>query len=163
MRTLMTLGVLAAICAALAFASVSAAAQPVLKVIDVDKDVTDVQDDVNPCTGSPAVNTSVGRFTFHVLVFADGTLHVMMTTHGDLLIDSLDPAEADFTGHWTDAMTFDGTNGSAVGTFAFTPVVKGTDGSHAVSHFMGHTTVNANGDVAVDLARAGGRSDCKNT
>jgi hypothetical protein len=160
MRTVMT--VVASTCVALALASTSSATPPVLKVIDVDKNVADVQDDVNPCTGNPAVNSSVGRFTFHIVVVADGTMRVMLTTHGDLLIDSLDPAEADFTGHWTDASTFNGTNGSAVGTFAFTPVLKGTDGSHVMSHFMGHTTVTANGDVTVDLSRAVSHDKCQN-
>jgi len=154
-----TLVVLAAI-AALALAGSSAAAPPVVNVVNVQKDVTDTQPDVNPCTGNPASTSSVGRLTVKITKLADGTIHVLFTMHGDLSVDSVDPAEADYTGYWTESNTFNGANGSATGSFTFTPHVDGTDGSRLRYHYNGHMTVTANGDVTVELDRAVQHVDC---
>jgi hypothetical protein len=156
-----TLYVLTAI-AALAFASAAGAEPPVVNVVNVQKDVTDVQQETNPCTGNPTLVTSVGRFTSRITVFADGTMRVLFTMHGDLAVDSIDPAEADYTGSWTESSSFNGTNGSATSSFTFTPHLNGTDGSKLRYHYTGHMTVTANGDVSVDLFHTVANTDCLN-
>ena len=60
--------------------------------------------------------------TIHLTVFADGTMHVSMAFHTYFLVDTIDPAEVDHSGHESDTFTFEGTNGAATTTATFTPV-----------------------------------------
>jgi len=134
--------------------TVSAAGPLVINETTVTRNNTSVQPDTNPCTGAPAINSSSGQMTFHITLFADGTIHVTVAIHSDFLIDTIDPAGVDFSGHETDGgLSFEGTNGVATGTGYFTPVVTGTDGTRLVGHEVGHFTVTANGDVTVSFDR----------
>ena len=146
--------------AALALVGSGAAAPPVSSVVTVQKDVAGVEHETNPCTGGPTVVHSVGRFTFKLTVFADGTMQVHFDMHGTLDVDSVDPADEDFTGHWTESSTFRGTNGSATQTFTFSPHLDGTDGSRIREHYDAHMTVTEAGDVTVDLFHAVEHVDC---
>lgn len=129
----------------------SAGSSPIVNDTFVSKTLSGVDPDVNPCTGSPAINYSVGRATFHIVAFEDGTVHVVLAIHSDFLVDTIDPAGVDFSGHETDTLSLDGTNGAATTTVTFTPVLTGTDGTRIVGHETGHFTANANGDVTVSF------------
>jgi len=131
----------------------SAGGPPVINETTVTRNNTSVQPDTNPCTGAPAINSSSGQMTSHITLFADGTIHVTVAIHSDFLIDTIDPAGVDFSGHETDGVSFEGTNGAATGTGYFTPVVTGTDGTRLVGHEVAHFTVTANGDVTVSFDR----------
>jgi len=129
----------------------SAAGPPVINETTVTRNNTSVQPNANPCTGAPAINSSSGQMTSHITLFADGTIHTTVAIHSDFLIDTIDPAGVDFSGHEADTASFSGTNGAATGTMTFTPVVTGTDGTRLVGHEVGHFTVTANGDVTVSF------------
>ena len=76
-----------------------------------------------------------------------------MKFHTDFLVDTIDPAEVDYSGHETDTFDFEGTNGAATTAMTFTPVLTGTDGTHLVGHEVGHFTVTAGGEVTVSFDR----------
>ncbi len=140
----------------LALASTAAADAPIIDETTVLKRTGPggSQPDTNPCTGSPAIDyDGAGRGTFHRTVFADGTMHVVASIHTDFLIDTIDPAEVDYSGHETDTFSFNGTNGAATTAWTFTPLLTGTDGTHLVAHLVGHITVTAGGDVTVSFER----------
>jgi hypothetical protein len=140
--------------AVLAVTGSAAADPPIVNDTITFKHGPSSQPDTNPCTGSPAVDYDLeGRGTVHRTVFADGTIHVSMSFHTDFLIDTIDPAEVDYSGHETDTFSFEGTNGAAKTSVTFTPVVTGTDGTHLVAHEVGHFTATANGDVTVSFDR----------
>jgi hypothetical protein len=140
--------------AMLAVAGTATADTPIVDQTIVFKNGGGSQPDTNPCTGSPAIDYDlVGRGTIHLTVFADGTMHVIMSFHTDFLVDTIDPAEVDYSGHETDTFDFNGTNGAATTTGTFTPVTTGTDGTHLVGHAIAHITVTANGDVTVSFDR----------
>jgi len=150
-RLVVLLGVMLATMAVAGTASASG--PPIILDTTVTRDITSVQPDTNPCTGAPAINSATGQMTSHITVFADGTIHVTVAIHSDFLIDTIDPAGVDFSGHEADGMSFEGTNGAATGTGHFTPIVTGTDGTRLVGHAVGHFTVTANGDVTVSFDR----------
>jgi len=138
----------------LALASTAPAEIPIVNDTIVFKAGPGSQPDTNPCTGSPAIDYNLeGRGTIHRTVFADGTIHVLMSFHTDFLVDTIDPAEVDYSGHETDTFSFQGTNGAATTAVTFTPVTTGTDGSHLVGHEVGHFTVTAAGNVTVSFDR----------
>jgi hypothetical protein len=138
----------------LALASTATAEIPIVNDTIVFKAGPGSQPDTNPCTGSPAIDYNLeGRGTIHRTVFADGTIHVLMSFHTDFLVDTIDPAEVDYSGHETDTFSFQGTNGAATTANTFTPVTTGTDGSHLVGHEVGHFTVTAAGNVTVSFDR----------
>jgi hypothetical protein len=152
MRKLMTLGFLMAGFAALMLVGTAAAGEsPIVNDTTVSKSLSGVDLDANPCTGSPAINYHSGRATFHTTAFADGTVHVTVVFHMDFLVDTIDPAGVDFSGHETDTFSFDGTNGAATLAVTFTPILAGTDGTRLVGHETGHVTVTADGVVAVSF------------
>ena len=137
----------------LALAGTATADTPIVNTI-VFKNGPGSQPDTNPCTGSPAIDYNIaGRGTIHRTVFADGTIHVDMSFHTDFLVDTIDPAEVDYSGHETDTFSFQGTNGAATTAVTFTPVTTGTDGTHLVGHEVGHFTVTATGEVTVSFDR----------
>jgi hypothetical protein len=145
----------------LAVAGAATADPPIVDSTTVFKNGGSSQPDTNPCTGSPAIDYNLaGRGTVHVTEFADGTTHVTMSFHTGFLIDTIDPAEVDFSGHETDTFTFEGANGAATTAVTFTPVLTGTDGTHLVAHEVGHLTVTANGDVTVSFDRFTGFRGC---
>jgi hypothetical protein len=145
----------------LAVAGAATAEPPIVDSTTVFKNGGGSQPDTNPCTGSPAIDYNLaGRGTVHVSEFADGTTHVSMSFHTDFLIDTIDPAEVDYSGHETDTFAFEGTNGAATTAVTFTPVLTGTDGTHLVAHEVGHFTVTANGDVTVSFDRFTGFRGC---
>jgi len=147
--------------AALALAGTAAGSgRPVVNDTTVTKDVSDTYLDVNPCTGGPAIWTSVAHGVFHVTAFADGTVHVRATFNSRFTVDTIDPSEADFSGHAEDGFSFSGDGGTAVGTSTFTPILKGTDGSKLMFHYTLHFTANASGDVTVEFDRATSRVTC---
>jgi hypothetical protein len=80
-------------------------------------------------------------------------MQVTVVFHTDFLIDTIDPAEVDHSGHETDTFSFDGTDGAATQSVTFTPILTGTDGTRLVAHETGHFTANANGVVAVSFDR----------
>jgi len=131
----------------------SAAGPPVINETTVTRNNTSVQPDANPCTGAPAINSSSGQMTSHITLFADGTIHVIVAIHSDFLIDTIDPAGVDYSGHEADTSSFSGTNGVATGSMTFTFLNTGTDGTHLVGHEVAHFTVTANGDVTVSFDR----------
>jgi hypothetical protein len=146
--------VLVASVAMLAIASTATADTPIVDKTIVFKNGGGSQPDTNPCTGSPAIDYDIaGRGTIHLTVFANGTIHVDMSFHTDFLVDTIDPAEVDYSGHETDTFSFQGTNGAATTAVTFTPVTTGTDGSHLVAHEVGHFTVTAAGNVTVSFDR----------
>lgn len=148
--------------ATLAVAGTATADPPTVNSTTVFKNGGSSQPDTNPCTGSPAIDYNLaGRGTVHLVVFADGTTHVNMSFHTDFLIDTIDPAEVDYSGHETDTFAFEGTNGAATTAVTFTPVLTGTDGTHLVAHEVGHFTVTANGDVTVSFDRFTGFRGCR--
>jgi hypothetical protein len=151
MRKLVVLALLAvAITAVVAIPAV--AEPPVVDKTIVFKGVTDSQPDTNPCTGSAAIDYNLaGRGMIHLTSFADGTTHVTMAFHADFLVDTIDPAEVDYSGHESDTFSFEGTNGAATTAVTFTPVTTGTDGTHLVGHETGHFTVTATGEVTVSF------------
>ena len=117
----------------LALASTASAEPPIVNDTIVFKGSTESQPDTNPCTGSPAIDYDLaGRGTIHTTEFADGTVHVSMAFHTNFLIDTIDPAEVDYSGHETDTLNFEGTGGIAAVTSTFTPILTGTDGTHLV-------------------------------
>ena len=131
----------------------SAGGPPIVNDTTVTRNNSSVQPDTNPCTGAPAINPSSGQETFHITAFADGTIHVTAAIHSDFLVDTIDPAGVDFSGHEADTFSFQGTNGAATTAVTFTPVLTGTDGTRLVGHEVGHFTVTANGDVTVSFDR----------
>jgi hypothetical protein len=135
----------------LAVAGAASAGGPPIVDTTVTRNNTSVQPDTNPCTGAPAINSASGQETFHITAFADGTIHVTFAIHSDFLIDTIDPAGVDFSGHEADHSSFSGTNGAATTAVTFTPVLTGTDGTRLVGHEVGHFTVTANGDVTVSF------------
>ena len=138
----------------LAVASTASAETPIVNDTIVFKGHTESQPDTNPCTGSPAIDYDLaGRGTMHTTEFADGTVHVSMDFHTSFLIDTIDPAEVDYSGHESDTFNFEGTGGIAAITSTFTPFLTGTDGTHLVAHLVGHITVTADGDVKVSFDR----------
>ena len=138
----------------LAIAGTATADTPIVDRTIVFKNGGGSQPDTNPCTGSPAIDYDlVGRGTIHLTEFADGTMHVDMSFHTDFFVDTIDPAEVDYSGHETDTFSFQGTNGAATTANTFTPVTTGTDGSHLVGHEVGHFTVTAAGNVTVSFDR----------
>jgi len=138
----------------LALASTAGAEPPIVNDTIVFKGSSGSQPDTNPCTGSPAIDYDLaGRGTIHTTEFADGTVHVSMDFHTTFLIDTIDPAEVDYSGHETDTLNFEGTGGIAAITSTFTPVLTGTDGTRLVAHLVAHTTVTADGDVKVSFER----------
>lgn len=138
----------------LALASTASAETPIVNDTIVFKGNTESQPDTNPCTGSPAIDYDLaGRGTIHTSEFADGTVHVSMAFHTNFLIDTIDPAEVDYSGHETDTLNFEGTGGIASVTSTFTPILTGTDGTHLVGHLVAHITVTADGDVKVSFER----------
>ena len=151
MRNLVVVALLAgAITAVIAIPA--AAEPPIVDKTIVFKGNSGSQPDTNPCTGSPAIDYALaGRGTIHLTVFADGTIHVSMAFHTDFLVDTIDPAEVDYSGHESDTFNFEGTNGAATTAVTFTPVTTGTDGTHLVGHETGHFTVTATGDVTVSF------------
>lgn len=147
--------------AMLAAAGTAAADPPIVDRTIVFKNGPGSQPDTNPCTGSPAIDHNLaGRGTVHVTEFADGTTYVSMSFHTDFLIDTIDPAEVDYSGHETDTFDFAGTNGAATTAVTFTPLLTGTDGTHLVAHEVGHFTVTANGDVSVSFDNFTGFRGC---
>jgi len=138
----------------LALAGTAGAETPIVNDTIVFKGSTGSQPDENPCTGSSAIDYDLdGEGTIHRTIFADGTIHVTMKFHTDFLIDTIDPAEVDYSGHETDTFSFQGTNGAATTAETFTPVLTGTDGTRLVGHLVGHITVTADGDVTVSFER----------
>jgi hypothetical protein len=131
----------------------SAGGSPVINETTVTRNNISVQPDTNPCTGAPAINSASGQETFHITLFADGTIHVIAAIHSDFLIDTIDPAGVDYSGHEADTSSFSGTNGVATGSVTFTFINTGTDGTHLVGHEVGHFTVTAAGDVTVSFDR----------
>jgi hypothetical protein len=156
-----TLVVLAGL-AVLALASTARAEAPIVNDTIVFKGSTESQPDTNPCTGSPAIDYDLaGRGTIHVTEFADGAVHVSMDFHTVFMIDTIDPAEVDYSGHETDTFNFEGTGGIASITSTFTPVLTGTDGSHLVGHLVGHITVTADGEIKVTFERFSQARGCR--
>jgi hypothetical protein len=138
----------------LAVTGTATADPPIVNKTIVFKNGGDSQPDTDPCTGSPAIDYNLaGRGTIHLTVFADGTIHVRMSFHTDFLVDTIDPDEVDYTGHESDTLNFEGTNGAATTAVTFAPVSTGTDGTHLVGHEVGHFTVTAGGDVTVSFNR----------
>jgi hypothetical protein len=145
----------------LALASTAGAETPIVNDTIVFKGSSGSQPDTNPCTGSPAIDYDLsGRGTIHTTEFANGAVHVSMDFHTNFLIDTIDPAEVDYSGHETDTLNFEGTGGVAAVTWTFTPVLTGTDGTHLVGHLVGHITVTAAGDVKVSFERFSQVRDC---
>jgi hypothetical protein len=135
----------------LAFASTAVGAPPVVNETDHEKQATDTFLDVNPCTGDAAQITITYNSVFHITQFANGTEHVTGTMTGTALIDTVDPALPDFSGHFTQWFGGNGNTKSANGTFTFTVNAKGTDGSRLRFHETAHFSVNANGDLTVEF------------
>jgi hypothetical protein len=131
----------------------TAGGPPIVNDTTVVKDQTNTSPDSTPCTGAAAINTSIGRGTFHTTAFADGTVHVVSAIHSTFTSDAIDPAEEDFTGHESDHFSFQGTSGAASQTVTFTPVSVGTHGTRLVGHLVAHVTVTAQGDVSVSFER----------
>src|SRR5262245_55276092 len=126
---------------------------PVVNETTVLKDLTNTGPDNSPCTGAPAINGSIGKLTLHETEFADGTVHMVAAIHSDFVVDAIDPAEEDFSGHESDTSSFQGTNGAVIMTLTFTPVSVGTFGTRLVGHDVAHVTVTAQGDVSVQFER----------
>jgi hypothetical protein len=145
--------VLLAAVATLAFPATGIGAPPITNFTNVTKNGTDTFPDVNPCTGDPATISITFNDVFHITEFANGTVHVTGTTTGTFLIDTIAPSKPDFSGHFTSWFGFNGNNKNVAGTFTFTVVGKGTDGSTLTFHETAHFTLNANGEVTVDFDR----------
>ena len=138
----------------LVLAGAATAETPIVNDTIVFKGHTESQPGENPCTGSPAVdNDLTGRGTIHRTEFEDGDVHLTMAFHTDFFIDTIDPAEVDYSGHESDTLSFEGTGGIASVTWTFTPILTGTDGTRLVAHEVGHITVTADGDVTISFDR----------
>jgi len=138
----------------LALASTAGADTPIVNDTVVFKGSTESQPAENPCTGSPAIDYDLaGRGTIHRTEFANGDVYVTMAFHTDFFIDTIDPAEVDYSGHETDTLSFEGTGGTASVSWTFTPLLTGTDGTRLLAHEVGHITITADGDVTISFDR----------
>ena len=115
---------------------------------------TDVSRDVNPCTGARGLLTTTSDGTVHVTSLASGGYHVTGTFTGDLTFDATKASQPDYSGHTTSWFGENDNTRNETGTFTFSFVARGTDGSTIRGSEVAHYTTNAKGVVTVSFDKA---------
>jgi hypothetical protein len=108
---------------------------------------TDVQADVNPCSGATGTLTFAFSGVVHTTTLDNGTFHETSTVQGTFTFVPDDPSQPTYTGH---ATFWDGENENSknfTATFTGNIVLRGSDGSRITDHARFHITVNADGTV----------------
>jgi hypothetical protein len=103
--------------------------------------------DVNPCTGGTGTFTQTLKGVAHTTI-ANGVVHYTNTVEGTVAFVPDAPSQASYSGHgaFWDGGSFNVSDGIGVGRFADNVNVRGTDGSHIVSHENAYATLDANGN-----------------
>jgi hypothetical protein len=108
---------------------------------------TDVEADVNPCSGATGTLTFAFSGVVHTTALDNGTFHETSTVQGTFTFVPDDPSQPTYSGH---ATFWDGENENSknfTATFTGNIVLRGSDGSRITDHARFHITVNANGTV----------------
>jgi hypothetical protein len=152
-RYLLTAAVAAMFVGLMVAQAAMAGGPPVVNQTTVVKDFTQGPNhDSTPCTQAPAFTTLTGHATFHTTAFADGTLHIVSVINADFVVDAIDPAEEDFSGHVSATTIDEGTNPApSNATSTVTEVSIGTHGTRLVAQFRFHFTVTPDLVVTVDF------------
>jgi len=106
---------------------------------------TDIESDVNPCSGVPGTVTITYNAVFHITQPASGGEHVTFTQTGSFAFVPDDPSEPSYTGHFAVWGGFNGNKKNAAGTFTFEGTGRGSDGSRISFHGVEHFNVTATG------------------
>ena len=112
---------------------------------------TDVSRDSNPCTGAKGLLTIVSDGVVHENTLASGGYHVTGTFTGDLTFDATKADQPDYTGHTTTWFGENDNTRNETGTFTFSFVANGTDGSIIHGTEVAHYSTDARGNVTVDF------------
>lgn len=131
--------------------SAFAAGAGAVSYTQIDKNVTDVTADFNPCSGAPGTLTQTYNDIFHVTELTSGqgagTDWATGTMEGTLTFVPSDPALPTYTGHFT--VWFGGNDNLRNGnqTFTFSAIALGSDGSMVRQTEVGHLNVSATGVI----------------
>lgn len=142
---------LATVCL-LAFAASAAGATPIVNVTDHAKNLTETRYEPNACLGGAWGTVTVTYAAVsHTSMFADGTRHVDYGETGTFFTVMDDPSLPDYSGHFSNHFSFNGSDLQFAFTLAFKGIGEGTDGSRLTFHGTQHITVNADGDFTVNF------------
>jgi hypothetical protein len=139
-----------------------AQAQPVTVTVHEHK-ATETFTEVFPCIGNGqelATITTVENGVIHVTAAALGPndelippYHITGTFTGTFTAVPQNPSLPTFTGHFTTWFGENSNQKTFNGTFTFTIIATGSDGSTLKFHETAHVTVNAQGEVTVEFDR----------
>jgi len=128
-----------------------------------EKSVVDTFHDVIPCIGNGqelGTITTVENGVIHITAAGldeNGEpippYHITGTFTGTVTAVPDDPSLPTFTGHFTTWFGENSNQKTFNGTFTFTVIATGSDGSTLKFHETAHVTVNAQGEVTVEFDR----------
>ena len=155
MRLLKLAALAGVIGALLAFAaSASAGGNGAQTFNQLDKNVVQVMDSAQPCSGALGTLTLTYNDVFHGTMLANGTSWFTGTLTGTLLFIPVDSSNPTYTGHFTQWFGDENNLKNDVEPSTFNVNAIGSDGSHLVFHENDQAAMNANGVVTVSFQHA---------
>ena len=117
----------------------------------VDKNVVQVMDSAEPCSGALGTLTLTYNDVFHGTMLANGTSWFTGTITGTLLFVPVDSSNPSYTGHFTQWFGDENNLRNGVEASTFNVNATGSDGSHLLYHENDQAALNANGVVTVSF------------